>query len=176
MRRIFVLTALILILTGTPVHGDGVSIMAGFQTVSFLSDVGDYWEIPAGPGIVLNIGLPSFMGVPFDFSIGQRKSETQNTNEDVQYRWMEIGPRFYFGREREKIRPEIVTGAGMYKLDIGDEDFNEAAGIYVGVGFEDRASENLAGRFQIKLVHWQSSTRTIEGTSLNFSIMYGYQF
>jgi hypothetical protein len=176
MRRIFIITSLVLIFTGTPVHGESVSVLAGFQTVSFGGDVGKFWDIPSGPGLVLNIAFPSFIGVPFDLNIGQRKVNESGTNDEVKYNWIEAGPRFFLGREDDRIRPEFVAGAGIYNLDVGDISFDQATGIYFGFGFEDAATQHLTGRFQVKLVYWQTDPGSIDAPSLNFTLMYGYRF
>jgi hypothetical protein len=179
MRKIVVLALLVLSLTAAQVQAEGFSILAGFQTVSFGGDLGKYWDLPSGPGPVLNLSLMSGWGVPLDFTIGQRKINEKFSGDEVTYRWAEFGPRFYLGREDFRVRPEIFGGAGYYNLDgieTGSGEIDGAFGYYFGFGFEDLATEHLTGHFQIKSAYWKSDTGKVDAPSLNFVLMYGYRF
>lgn len=176
MRKIAILVSLVLSLFAVQVHAEGLSLLAGFQTVSFGGDLSKYYDIPSGPGIVLNLGLPSVVGMPIDITVGQRSADERGSGRDVKYSWVEAGPRFLLGREGGRIRPEIVAGGGFYNLEIGDQDFDGAAGLYAGFGFEDFATEKISGRFLIKGVYWKSDTYSTDAPSLNFVLMYGIRF
>ena len=176
MRRIVILAALVLVLTSVQVHAEDFSIMAGFQTVSFGGDLGKYYDLRSGPGFVIDFGLLSLLGVPFDITVGQRKVEEGNSKEEARYRWAEFGPRFRLGREGLRVQPEIIAGLGYYMFEIGDTKYDNAPGYYAGIGFQDLVSDHLAGRFHIKAVYWESDTLQTDAPSLNFVLMYGYQF
>ncbi|UCG37944.1 MAG: hypothetical protein JSV00_07005 [bacterium] len=157
---------------------EGLSVMAGFQTVSFGADLerGKYYDLPAGPGLVVNIGLPTFLGFPLDVSLGQREMNEGNTGADTTYRWLEAGPRFLFGSKSSRVRPDFFFGVGTYDLEIGSLEFDTGAGGYAGFGFEDYTSDNFSGRFQAKGVYWKSDTFNTDAASLNFALTFGYHF
>ncbi|MBN2720210.1 MAG: outer membrane beta-barrel protein [Proteobacteria bacterium] len=170
------LMVLLLILVPTGAAGEGWSLYLGLQTVSFGSDLGDYYDIPAGAGPALTIGIPPLMGLLFDFNFGMRNTSDETTREDVEYRWMEFGPRFPFGRDGARIQPEFFAGAGIYDLKIGDVDLDTGGGVFAGFGVEDFISDKVSGRFRVKAVYWESETYNTNAPSLNFSLMYGYHF
>jgi len=176
MRKIVILVSLILSFSAAQVSAEGISLLAGIQTVSFGGDLGKYYDLPSGVGMVLNIGVPSFLGLPVDLSVGQRSMEEGNSGADVKYRWVEAGPRFRFGKEGNRIRPEIIAGGGFYNLEIGDLEFDGAAGFYAGFGVEDYATDKISGRFQVKAVYWKSDTANTDAPSLNFVLMYRFRF
>lgn len=170
------MVSVILSFTAVQAHAEGISLLAGFQTISFGGDLGKYYELPSGLGPVLNIGLPAVLGVPVDITIGQRSMEEGNSGEDAKYRWVEAGPRFILGKEGSRIRPEVVAGGGLYNFEIGDKEFDGATGFYAGFGFEDFATEKISGRFLVKSVYWKSDTYNTDAPSLNFILMYGVKF
>jgi hypothetical protein len=177
MRAIAFLAAFILVFPVFQAHGEGVSVHAGLQTVSFGADVGDYYNLPSGPGLALLVGFPSSLtGVPIDINLGLRKVQESNSGDDAEYRWLEVGPRFPFGRESSRVRLEWFAGAGLYDLKIGDLTFDTATGLYGGLGIEDFATERITGRFQIKGSYWQTDTGSIDAACLSISMMYGYRF
>jgi hypothetical protein len=176
MGKTVILAVIILAFAVVPVHAEGISVLAGFQTVSFGGDLGKYFDLPAGPGLVLNVGLPAIMGVPFDVTVGQRTMKEGNSNDDVKYRWVEAGPRIFLGEEGARIRPEIVAGGGLYNFELGNVEYDSATGFYAGFGFQDFATDRILGRFLVKTVYWKSDTEHTDAPSLNFSLTYGYQF
>jgi hypothetical protein len=176
MRKIAILALIVLSFTAAQVQAEGVSILAGFQTVSFGGDLGEYYDLPSGPGPVLNLSVMTTLGVPVDFTIGQRKGKEEYSGDEATYRWAELGPRFILGREDLRVRPEFGAGAGYYNLDIGSEEFDGAFGYYFSFGFEDQATEHLTGRFQIKSAYWKTDTGSLDAPTLNFVLMYGYRF
>ncbi len=176
MRTTVFLVIFLLVFPAVQAHGEGVSVHAGFQTVSFGADLGDYYDLPSGPGLALTVGIPSLLGTPFDISLGLRSMTEGNSGEDADYRWVEFGPRFPFGKEDSRVRPEWFAGAGIYDLKIGDLEFDTSTGLYVGMGVEDLATERISGRFQIKGGYWQSDTGKTDAAFLCFSLMYGYRF
>jgi len=176
MRTTVFLLAFLFLFPVVHAHGEGVAVHAGLQTVSFGADLGKYYDFPAGPGVAVILGLPSFLGVPFDICAGLRNTKEGNSGDDAEFNWVEIGPRFPFGKENSRIRPEWFAGAGLYDLKIGDLDFDPATGAFFGFGLEDFASEKISGRFQIKMAYWKSDTGSLDASSLSFTLMYGYHF
>jgi hypothetical protein len=176
MRATVVLMTLLFLFPVACVQAEGVTVHAGLQTVSFGADLGKYYDFPAGPGATIVVGFPSIMGIPFDVGTGLRSTKESNSGDDADFSWVEVGPRFPFGKESSRIRPEWFAGAGLYDLKIGSTNFDAATGFYVGFGLEDFASENISGRFQIKAAYWKSDTGSLDASSLNFSLMYGYRF
>jgi len=176
MRVFPVLMILLLVMAPVGAGAEGLSLYLGLQTVSFGSDLGEYYDIPAGAGPTLTVGIPSILGVPFDINLGMRDTTDEKTNEDVKYHWAEVGPRFPFGAEGARIRPEFFVGGGIYDLKIGDVELDTGMGFFAGFGIEDFVSEKISGRFQIKAVYWESDTYNTNAPSVNFSLMYGYHF
>jgi len=176
MRAFQVLIILLLVMAPVGACAEGLSLYLGLQTVSFGSDLEEYYDIPAGAGPALTIGIPSILGVPFDINLGKRDTSDEGTDEDVKYQWVEFGPRFPFGREGARVRPEFFAGGGVYDLKIGDVELDSGTGFFAGLGIEDFVSDKISGRFRIKAVYWESDTYKTDAPSLNFSLMYGYHF
>ncbi len=176
MRGFPVVIILLLVLAPSGVCAEGLNLYLGLQTVSFGSDLGDYYDIPAGAGPAITVGIPSILGVPFDINLGRRDTSDERTGEDVKYQWLEFGPRFPFGSEGARLQPELFAGGGIYDLKIGDVDLDTGLGFFAGLGIEDFVSDKISGRFSVKAVYWESSTYNTDAPSLNFSLMYGYHF
>jgi len=177
MRRIFLILILVLTLAPATAMADGLSVMVGAESVSFGADLGEYYDLPTGLGVVAIVSIPKLLlGTPLDISIGQRIVDEENSGLEATYQWIEAGPRFIFGNDGDKIRPDIFLGVGTYDLEIGDFEFDTATGGYIGFGWEDKATEHLSGRLQVKGVYWKSDTFETDGTSLNISLLFGYTF
>ena len=176
MRATIFIVALLLVFPVVQAHGEGLSVHAGLQTVSFGADLGKYYDIPSGPGVTILIGLPSFLGVPFDIGVGLRNTRESGSGYDSDFSWIEVGPRFPLSKKSSRLRPEWFGGAGFYDMKIGSTRFDTATGFYTGLGVEDFASDKISGRFQIKGAYWKSDTGSLDASSLNFSLMYGYYF
>ena len=175
MRRTLILLALALVLVSGTAYA-GPSIAVGVQTVSFGGDLGKYYEVPAGPGININLMFPEFLGFALDFNAGQRKVNEGNSGEELTYTWLEAGPRILFGKDNSKVRPDLFFGVGSYDLEIGSAEWDTAPGGYIGFGFQEYASDDWFGRLQIKSVYWKSKTANTDGATLNFVIAIGYDF
>ena len=174
MRRTLILLALALILVSGTAYA-GPSLAVGVQTVSFGGDLGKYYEIPAGPGININVMFPEFLGFALDFNAGQRKVDNDAGNEVI-YTWLEAGPRILFGKDSSSIRPDFFFGVGSYDFEVGGFEFDTAPGGYIGFGFQEYATDDWFGRLQIKSVYWKSDTFNTDGASLNVGLSIGYDF
>jgi len=174
MRRIFLILALVLTLAPASVHADGTTVMVGAQTVSFGADVGEYQDVPPGPGIAVLVGFD--LGIPIDFRAGQRKATEGNSGSDVTYQWIELGPRFVLGVEGATIKPDWFFGVGSYDYKLGSLEYDTAIGGYVGIGVEESVSDKFVGRVEIKGVLWKSDTDQTDAASLNISLLFGTKF
>ena len=177
MRRIFLILILVLTLAPATALADGISVMVGAESVSFGADLGEYYDLPTGPAVVAIVSIPYlFFGTPLDVGVGQLNVDEGNSGLETTYQWIEAGPRFIFGKDGDKVRPDIFMGVGSYDLEIGDFKFDTAPGGYIGFGWEDKATEHLSGRLQVKGVYWKSDTLQTDGASLNISLLFGYSF
>lgn len=174
MKRLLIILALVLILVPGSALAEGVTLLAGLQSVSFGGDIGQYYDVPPGPGLGVLASLN--VGFPVDVRFGQRKTDENKTGRNVKYQWIEVGPRFRFGQEDASIRPDFFLGAGSYDLEIGNISFDKATGVYGGFGVEQVTPSKFTGRFEVKTVYWNSKTYNTDGASLNLSLLFGYQF
>ncbi|MCJ7501140.1 hypothetical protein MUP29_12895 [bacterium] len=174
MKKIVLILALVLALAPATVLADGVSVLAGFQSVSFGADLGENYDIPPGAGFTLLVGLN--MGIPVDIRVGRRTATEGNSGADMTYQWIELGPRFVLGREDAGIRGDLFLGVGSYDLKLDDLEFDTALGGYVGMGVEETVSEKYIGRIEVKGVAWKSDTYSTDGVSLNMALLFGYKF
>lgn len=173
MRKIFLIIALILVLIPAYALADGVTFLIGFQSVSFGGDIGEYYDVPPGPGLAAMVNFD--LGIPLDIRVGQRNATERGTRRDVKYQWVEFGPRYRFGQEDASIRPDVFAGIGSYNLEIGSINFDRATGAYAGFGVEEAASEKFVGRFEVKSVYWKSDTFNTDGPSLNLGLFFGFK-
>jgi hypothetical protein len=164
----------VLALAPATVLAEGVTVMAGMQSVSFGADLGEYYDIPPGAGFTLLVGLD--MGIPVDIRVGRRKATEGSSGADTTYQWIELGPRFFLGREDADIRGDFFLGVGSYDLKLDDFEFDTAPGGYVGMGVEEIVSEHFVGRIEVKGVYWKSDTFSTDGASLNVALLFGYKF
>ncbi len=177
MRRIFLILTLVLSLAPATALADGLSVMVGAESVSFGADLGEYYDIPIGPGVVAIVSIPYlFFGAPLDITVGQMIADEGNSGLEATYQWIEAGPRFIYGNEDDTIRPDIFAGVGSYDLEIGDFAFDTATGGYLGFGFTDKPSKHFTGRLQFKGVYWKSDTGLTDAASLNISLLFGYSY
>ena len=174
MRRAILVLVLVMALAPATALAGGLSVLAGFQSVSFGADLGEYYDLPAGLAPAIIVGLD--LGFPIDINLGQRKTDEGNSGQEAIYTWMEIGPRFLMGREGASIRPDFFVGVGSYDLEIGSLTFDTAMGGYAGFGVEEFASEKWSGRFQVKGVYWKSDTYNTDAAVLNVALLFGYHF
>ncbi len=174
MRRIFLILVLVLALVPAAVHAEGTTVMIGAQSVSFGSDVGEFFDVPPGPGIALLVGLD--VGVPIDLRAGVRNATEGNSGGDVKYQWIEVGPRFVFGVEGATIRPDCFLGVGSYDLEIGDVKYDTAIGGYIGLGIEESISDKYLGRIEVKTAVWKSDTNSLDAASINIALFFGVSF
>jgi hypothetical protein len=175
MRRTVLLLALVLILVSGTAYA-GPSIAVGVQTVSFGADLGEYYDIPTGPGININLMFPEVLGFALDFNAGQRKVDEGNSGQELIYTWLEAGPRILFGKDGSKVRPDLFFGVGSYDLEIGSNEFDTATGGYIGFGFQEYATNDWFGRLQLKGAYWKSDTANTDAAILNISLLFGYEF
>jgi hypothetical protein len=174
MKKLFLILALVLALAPATVLADGVSVMVGAQSVSFGGDLGKYYDIPAGAGITLLVGLD--MGIPVDIRVGRRATTEGISGADVTYQWIEFGPRFVLGREDAQIRADLFVGVGSYDFKLDDFEFDTALGGYAGLGIEEAVSEKFIGRVEVKGVFWKSDTFFTDSPSFNLALLFGYKF
>lgn len=174
MKKIVLILALVLALAPATVLADGVSVLAGFQAVSFGADLDKYYDIPPGVGFTLLVGLD--MGIPVDIRVGRKSADGGNSSADMTYQWIELGPRFFLSREDADIRGDLFLGVGSYDLKLDDLEFDTALGGYVGMGVEETVSEKFIGRIEVKGVFWKSDTFSTDGPSLNMALLFGYKF
>ncbi len=174
MKKIFLILALVLALAPATVLAEGVSVLAGFNSVSFGGDLGEYYDIPPGAGFTLLVGLD--LGIPIDIRVGRRTATEGNSGRDMTYQWIELGPRFVLGREDADIRGDLFLGVGSYDFKRGDTEFDTAIGGYAGLGVEETVSEKFLGRVEVKAVSWKSDTFNTDGASLNLGLFFGYKF
>ena len=174
MKKIILILALVLALAPATVLAEGVSVMAGMQSVSFGADLGEYYDISPGAGFTLLVGLD--MGIQVDIRVGRRTATEGNSGADMTYQWIELGPRFVLGREDADIRGDLFLGVGSYDFKLDDFEFDTALGGYVGMGVEEAVSEKFIGRIEIKGVYWKSDTFNTDGASLNLALLFGYKF
>jgi len=174
MKRLLIILALVLVLVPGSALAKGVTLLAGLQSVSFGGDIGEYYDVPPGPGLGILAHLD--LGFPLDVRFGQRKTDERHTGRNVKYQWIEVGPRFRFGQEDASIRPDFFVGAGTYDLDIGSISFDKATGAYAGFGIEQATSSKFTGRLEVKSAYWRSDTYNTDGATLNISLLFGYQF
>ena len=174
MKKIVLILALVLAMAPATVLADGVSVLAGFQSISFGADLETYHDIPPGGGFTLLVGLD--MGIPVDIRVGKKSASGGNSNTDMTYQWIELGPRFFLGREDADIRGDFFLGVGSYDLKLDDLEFDTAFGGYVGMGVEEAVSEKFIGRIEVKGVFWKSDTGNTDAPSLNMALLFGYKF
>ena len=174
MKKIILILALVLALAPATVLAEGVSVMAGMQSVSFGADLGEYYDIPPGAGFTLLVGLD--MGMQVDIRVGRSTATEGNSGADATYQWIEFGPRFVLGREDADIRGDLFLGVGSYDFKLDDFEFDTALGGYVGLGVEETVSEKFLGRVEVKAVTWKSDTFNTDGVSLNMALLFGYKF
>lgn len=174
MRRIFLILALVLIMVPATALAGGISVLVGAQTVSFGGDLGEYYDIPPGPGIAVLVGLD--LGVHVDIRAGRRTTTEGGSGRDVTYEWIEFGPRFVMGKEGATIRPDLFLGVGSYDFKLDDFEFDTAPGGYIGMGIEESVSDKYIGRLEVKAVYWKSDTSNTDGASLNMSLLFGFTF
>jgi len=174
MRRIFLILTLVLTLVPATVLAGGVSVLVGAESVSFGADLGEYYDIPPGPGVAALVSLD--IGFPVDFRAGRRTAKEGNSGSDVTYEWLELGPRFIFGDDDAPSRADWFFGVGSYDFKLGNVEFDTATGGYLGLGFEEVVSNNFVGRIEVKGVYWKSDTFNTDSASLNVALLFGFQF
>ena len=174
MRRIFLILALVLALVPATVHAEGTTVMIGAQSVSFGGDVGEFFDVPPGPGIAFLVSLD--VGIPIDLRAGVRNATEENAGGDVKYQWIEVGPRFVVGVEGATIRPDWFFGIGSYDLEMNDVDYDTAIGGYVGLGIEESVSDRYVGRVEVKGAVWKSDPNNLDVATLNISLFFGVNF
>ena len=174
MRKAFLVLAVVLTLIPVTAAADGFTVLVGAQTVSFGADLGEYYDIPPGPGIALLVGLD--IGFPVDFRAGRRTATEGGTGRDVTYTWLEFGPRFKLCKEGSSICGDWFFGAGSYDLELDSLEFDTAPGAYIGLGIQESVSEKYVGRFEVKGVYWKSDTFNTDAPSVNVSLLVGFEF
>lgn len=173
MRKTFLILALVLILIPATASAEFLSVLVGAQTVSFGADLGEYYDIPAGAGGALLVGLD--LGIPLDFRVGRRTATEGASGSEVTYDWLEAGLRLPMGKEGSTIRPDWFFGVGSYDLQLGSFEFDTAPGGYLGIGIEEVVSDKYIGRFEVKGVYWKSDTFNTDGAALNLALYFGIQ-
>lgn len=173
MRRIFLVLALVLVLIPATASAEFMSVLVGFQSVSFGADLGEYYDIPAGPGGAVLVSLD--LGFPLDFRAGRRTAKEGSSGGDVTYDWMEAGLRLPLGKEGSAISSDWFFGVGSYDLEIGSSEFDTAPGGYLGIGVQEVVSDKYIGRFEVKGVYWKSDTFNTDAPSLNLALYFGLQ-
>jgi hypothetical protein len=174
MKKVFLILALVLTLVPVTALAGGVTVLVGAQSVSFGADIGEYYDVPPGPGGAVLVGLD--LGIPLDFRAGRRTATDGGpSNSEVTYDWLEFGPRFVFGDEDSSVRGDWFLGVGSYDFTWGGIEFDTAPGAYMGIGIEETVSNNFVGRVEIKAVYWQSDTFTTDGASLNMALYFGFK-
>jgi hypothetical protein len=174
MRRIFLVLAVVLTLIPVTAAAGGVTVLVGSQSVSFGADLGEYYDIPPGPGATVLVGLD--IGFPVDFRVGRRTATEGGAGRDVTYTWLEFGPRFKLCKEGASICGDWFVGAGSYDLELGDLEFDTAAGAFMGMGIQETVSDKYVGRLEVKGVYWKSDTFNTDAPSLNISLLVGIEF
>ena len=174
MKKALFFLALILILVPAAVHASGPTVLLGVQSVSFGGDLGEYYDIPPGLGVGLIVGFDA--AIPIDLRIGQFTGTEEFSDDDLTYRWLEVGSKIILGAPGKSIQPDWFFGIGSYNLEIGSKDFDPALGGYMGIGIEETMGEKYVGRVEAKGVFWKSDTDQTDGPSLNVSFLLGYKF
>ncbi len=174
MRKLFLIVILVLTLAPATVLAGGVSVLVGAQSVSFGADLGEYYDIPPGPGMAVLVGLD--LGIQVDIRAGRRTTTEGGSGRDVTYEWIEFGPRFVMGKEGASVRPDLFLGVGSYDFKLDDFEFDTALGGYIGMGIEESVSDRYIGRLEVKGVFWKSDTFQTDGASLNLSLLFGFKF
>lgn len=174
MRKIFLVLALVLVLIPATASADFVKVLVGAQSVSFGADIGEYYNVPPGPGGAVLVGLD--LGIPVDFRASRRTVKEDGTGREVTYDSLEAGLRFPMGKKGSSIRPDWFLGVGSYDLEIGPIEFDTAPGGYLGIGIEEVVSDKYIGRIEVKGVYWKSDTFNTDGAVLNLALYFGFQF